>query len=321
MGSQSRKNSEISRLEFIRDSVLLSSSLFFLSDFDLSELMLKSSNDKIHETAIFEKKQLNQNTERWSFLNKENPVITGIIAGQTPDELIAAARNSEADGAGGIAIDLFDLKPEFRNTKSFSRVINSVNLPFMFYFYRNDRWSNLNDGDRQEVLLYASQAGASMIDVMGDLFSPSPKQITFDQKAIDQQKRLIDRIHEKGSDVVMSSHTESPMTTDEVVEHLQELESRGPDVVKIVTTINTEEEFLEALKTTIVLNREMKVPFIHLCTGEFSRPHRFMCPILGVSILFAVPSYSDRYLGLIQPTIKNMKEVLSRINWNIKSTL
>jgi 3-dehydroquinate dehydratase len=268
------------------------------------------------EGVIGEGQVFDENT-RPSFLNKPYPVITGIMAGQTPREIIASARNSESEGAGGIAIDLFDLKPEFRNYESFKEIVNSVNLPFMFYFYRNDRREQLGDDDRQEVLLVAAEAGASMIDVMGDLYDPSANEITFNQNAINKQKRLIGKIHSKGADVVISSHTGCPLTTEEVIRHMLELESRGPDVVKIVTTINTEEELAEALRTTIALNRELKTPFIHLCSGKYSRPHRFMCPVLGTSILFAVPYYSDRYPGLAQPTIKSMNAVLDNIRWNI----
>ena len=52
---------------------------------------------------------------RYSFLKKQFPVITGIMAGQTPQELISESRNAEFDGAQGIAIDLMDYKPKFRN--------------------------------------------------------------------------------------------------------------------------------------------------------------------------------------------------------------
>ncbi len=89
-----------------------------------------------------------------------------------------------------------------------------------------------------------------------------------------------------------------------------ELESRGSDVVKIVTTINTEEELTEVLRTTIALNHELETPFIHLCSGKYSRPHRFMCPVLGTLILFAVPQYVEQSPGFFQPTIKSMKAVL-----------
>ena len=256
-----------------------------------------------------------------SFLNKPYPVITGIFAGQTPAELIAETRHSEFEGAQGVAIDLFDLKPEFRNHDALKSVIDAVNLPFMFFFYRNDKWHDSSDEQRQELLLTAADAGAAMIDVMGDLYDPSPMEITHNPVAIDKQKRLIDKIHAKGAGVVISSHMSSlPRTTEQVIEHMLEVESRGPDVVKIVTGVNTEEELAEALRTTMALKRELKVPFIHLCNGKFSRPHRFMGPVLGVSIFFAVPRYEPRY-GMHQPTIRAMKAVLDNIHWNINDVI
>jgi len=255
-----------------------------------------------------------------SFLNKPYPVITGIFAGQTPQELIAEARNSEFDGAKGVAVNLSDLKPEFRNKESLKSVIDSVSLPFMFFFYREDKWQNLDDDGRQEVLLTAADAGASMIDVMGDLYDPSPMEITHNAKAIDKQKRLIDKIHAKGSDVVISSHMPCPRTTEQVVEHLREIELRGSDVVKIVTTVDTPEELAEAFRTTMTLKRELKKPFIHLCNGKYSRPHRFIGPALGVSIFFAVPRYEPRY-GMGQPSVQSMKAVLDNVHWNINDLM
>ena len=258
---------------------------------------------------------------KFSFLDKPYPVITGIFAGQTPQELIAEARHSEFEGAQGIAIDLMDLKPEFRNHDVLKSVIDSVNLPFMFYFYRNDKWQNLDDDGRQDILLTVADAGAAMIDVMGDLYDPSPMEITHNPKAIDKQKRLIDNIHAKGAGVVISSHMpEIARTTEQVLEHMLEVESRGPDVVKIVTGVNTEDELAEAFRTTMTLKRELKVPFIHLCNGKFSRPHRFFGPSLGVAICFAVPRYESRY-GMRQPTIRAMKAVQDNLHWNINDVL
>lgn len=257
---------------------------------------------------------------KYSFLTKSQPVLTGIMAGQTPQELIAEARNSEFAGAQGVGIDLSDLKPEFRNSESLKPVIDAVSLPFMFFFYRNDRWKESSDESRQEVLLAAADAGASMIDVMGDLYDPSPMEITHNSAAIDKQKKLIDKIHAKRSDVVISSHMSCSRTTQQVLEHLRELESRGPDVVKIVTCVNTDEELAEAFRTTLTLKRELKTPFIHLCNGPYSRPHRFIGPSLGTAIFFAVVRYEPRY-GMGQPTIQAMKTVLDNIHWNINEVI
>jgi 3-dehydroquinate dehydratase len=252
-----------------------------------------------------------------SFLNQPHPILTAIMAGQTPEELIAESRNAEFDGARGIAIDLMDLKPEFRNRDAFKRIVDAVNLPFMFYFYRNDRWGQPSDDERQQVLLAAAEAGASMIDVMGDLYDPSPREITRNPEAIDRQKRLIDTLHEKGADVVISSHVGCAMNAEQVLDHLRTTALRGADVVKIVTTVNTADELAEAFRTTLRLQRELDQPFIHLCTGSYSRPHRFLGPALGVSIFFAVPRYEPRY-GLNQPPIRAMKAVLDNLHWNIR---
>ncbi len=255
-----------------------------------------------------------------SFLDRPSPVITSIMGGQTPEELIAQARNSEFSGAQGIAIDLADLKPEFRNHDSLKRVIDSVELPFMFFFYRADRWEGLDDENRQKVLLTAAGAGAAMIDVMGDLYDPSPMEITRDPEAIRKQVKLIDEIHAAGAQVVISSHMQVSRTCQEVFEHLEEVAKRGADVVKIVTMADTEEELAEAFRTTMFLKRELKTPFIHLCNGKFSRPHRFMGPALGTSILFAVERYEPKY-GLSQPTVAAVKAVLDNLHWNIKDYL
>jgi len=258
---------------------------------------------------------------RPSFLNKPYPVVTGIMDGETPQALIAESRNSEFDGAQGIAISLSTLKLEFRNPETLKSIVSSVNLPFMFYFYRNDKWNASSDDDsRQELLLTAAEVGAAMIDVMGDLYAPSPMEITHSQSAIDKQRHLIDKIHAKGADVVISSHMPIARTTEQVLEHLRELEARGPDVVKIVTTVNTEEELAEAFRTTMTLKRELKTPFIHLCNGKFSRPHRFLCPALGVSILFAVHRYAE-CSGMTQPTIRAMRAVLDNLHWNINDVM
>lgn len=251
-----------------------------------------------------------------SFLNKPYPVITGIMAGQTPAELLAEARNAEFDGAQGIAISLEDLMPQYCNAESLKSVIDAVNLPYMFVFYRNAARPEHTDDKRQELLLTAAQAGASMIDVMGDLYDPSPMEITRNPAAIDKQKRLIDRIHSNGSDVVISSHMPCSRTTEQVIEHMLALESRGPEVVKIVTTVDSEDELAEAFQTTMALKRQLKTPFIHLCNGKFSRPHRFVGPSMGTAIVFAVHRYEPRY-AMAQPTIRAMKAVLDNLHWNI----
>ncbi|NLB68867.1 MAG: type I 3-dehydroquinate dehydratase [Lentisphaerae bacterium] len=253
---------------------------------------------------------------RPSFLRERFPVLTGIFSGQTPEALIAAARNAEALGARGVAAELWDLKPEFRNGEVLRQVVESVALPVMFTFYRNDIWCDSSDEERQKLLLEAASAGAAMIDVMGDLYDPSQHEITYCKSAIQRQIELIEEIHARGAEVVISSHTSAARSCSEVVAQLQAFEERGADVVKIVTHVSTGDELAEAFKTTIKLKEVLEKPFIHLCSGPLSRPHRFVGPTLGTAISFGVVAYSAEYL-YPQPTITALKNAFEAINWQL----
>jgi len=255
-----------------------------------------------------------------SFTNQSIPVISGIFAGQTVDELIAEARYAQDEGATGITIDLFDLKPEFRNTESLKSVVDSVHIPTMFYFYRNDKQEQLDDEQRQKLLLAAADAGASCIDVMGDLYDPAPNQITYDANAIQKQKKLIDAIHAKGAEVIMSSHTNCFRTTEQIMKHLQAQKSRGADIMKIVTTADTQEEFLETIKAIMQTKSTLKAPFILICGGKYAFPVRLMGLSLGVAVTFAVSHYEPKY-HMNQPTVRAMKAILDNYHWSIDDVL
>lgn len=256
---------------------------------------------------------------RLFFQNPRATAITAIMSGQTPESLIAQSRSAEFDGADAIAIDLCDLLPEFRNRESLERVINAVNLPFMFYFYRNDRHKVANDDEsRQVLLLDTAKAGGAMIDVMGDLYDPSPNEITRNPEAIEKQKQLISKIHDLGAQVVMSSHPNKAMSAEAILEQLRSFEQRGVDVVKIVTVADTDEEFAETVRATMLLHRELKTPFIHLCNGKFGRIHRYLGLKLGVSITFAVDRYEEG-ASFTQPSVRSMKTVAASIPWHIET--
>jgi len=258
---------------------------------------------------------------RKTFLGQPLPILSAIMAGQTPQQLIAECRNAHSMGAQAITISLHDLKPEYRNEEALRQIFQSVPLPFMVYFYRNDAWENRDDDARQQLLLTAAEAGAAMIDVMGDLYDPSPLEITRNPEAIERQKCLIREIHARGAEVVISSHHPTQAAdTRQVLEHLNALAERGADVVKIVTGANSPDELAEAFRTTMTLKRELKVPFIHLTVGTHSRPHRLLCPALGTAICFAVTGYEPRY-NMPQPTLSDMRTAMEITRWNISDYL
>lgn len=255
--------------------------------------------------------------QKKSFFNRQSTAVTLLINGTSIDEMERLARAGEADGADGIAIEIGQLPPEERTEENFARLINAVHLPFMFILYRNDKWG-LGDDERQQYLLAAARAGAEVIDVMGDLYAPAEYELATDPAAIEKQKALIREIHEIGAKVIMSSHIYTQArTAEEVLAHLKEQSSRGADILKLVITVNTEEEFQEVIRTAMILNKEIEKPFVFLSGGKYGRIHRFLGTLMGNSITFAVHDYTPPSPPFSQPTIKAFKNVMNNIHWHL----
>lgn len=216
-----------------------------------------------------------------------------------------------------MAWELRSLEPKYRNKADFERVINCTQLPFMVLLYRSDAYGlGKDDAKRMDLLFEAIDAGAGMVDVMGDLYDPSPDECTHDPAAIRKQKRTIEKVHKMGAQVIMSSHPCRAMTSDEVFNQLRSFADRGADVVKLVATVNTDDEFTESVRTLLRLHRELKTPFVYLCGGKFATIQRFLGTKLGGAITFAEHEYHARY-GFAPPLIKAFKTVQETIRWHI----
>ena len=254
-----------------------------------------------------------------SFFGTRQTVIAALLKGESISSFIHQAQDAEFAGADAIAAELCLLPPEQRTKENFSSLMEAVKLPFLFCVYRNDGWFKGDDAARQAGLLAAAEAGAELIDVMGDLFDPSPRELSRKPAAVRRQKKLIKEIHDRGAKVVISSHTSDVMTAEEVLEHAEIQLDRGADMVKIVAGINTKEQLLEAIRATMLLNEKMPVPFIHLGTGPFSRLHRYIGMQLGVAVEFAVADYHFPQASFNQPTIASMKNVRENLRWHINA--
>lgn len=256
--------------------------------------------------------------KRRSFLALPRPIVTCILHENTVAENIATIRNGEYKGASSFAIYIDGFSKEELTDESFRKIVDCTPCPIMFLRYRTG--DSMTDQDRVDLLTRAVTCGAAAVDFTGDTFDPSPREFTTNPKAIEQQMRAIDRVHELGGEVVMSSHMAEPRTCEQVVEHLKSFEARGVDFAKIVTTADTEEEFLEAMKTHMTLRREMKIPFIFLCNGKFAQITRYFGPALGNGLTFAVERYTPTFTTA-QPILENMLKVLNNYHWNINDVL
>ena len=254
---------------------------------------------------------------RKSFFGTQKTVIAALLKGDSIDSFIHQARDAEFSGADGIALELSLLPPDQRTAENFRTLMAAVRLPFMFCAYRKDLWFKEDDKARQKGLLAAAEAGAEVIDVMGDLFDPSPRELTRDKSAVRRQKKLIGEIHDRGAKAVISSHMSEAPTAEEVLEHALTQYEHGADMAKIVTGVSTGEQLLEAIRATMLLNEKMPIPFIHLANGPFSRPHRYLGMKLGVAVEFAVADYHSSPALFSQPTIASLKSVQENLHWHI----
>jgi 3-dehydroquinate dehydratase len=184
----------------------------------------------------------------------------------------------------------------------------------LFYRSRNLAADQVDDDHRADLMILAVEAGAAACDIMGDMYDPSPRERTVNPDAIEKQKRLIDRIHAMGAEVLMSSHAQSEaLPAEETLEHLSDFVSRGVDIPKIVLRAETKAELLEAFRTTVLLKEKLNAPFVHLCSGAYGRLQRYVVPSLGACLTFGVRNPGQGP----QPFVSAARAVVNELNWHL----
>ena len=152
-----------------------------------------------------------------SFLNHDRPLLCAMIQCATPDECCEKIRLSLQAGAEAIAIQLDRLKRNLRTAAHLKQIFSACDgKPIYVTSYRTGENIGLSDDACVELLLLALECGATLFDVMGDLYDRSPQyELTTDEKAIQKQMALIEKIHLAGGEVLMSSHTYKSTTLEE----------------------------------------------------------------------------------------------------------
>ena len=249
-----------------------------------------------------------------TFLQYNKPLLTAMVQESTPDAAIETIMNSHYDGADAFGIQLECLEREYRTLENLQRIFSfCMNKPIYITSYRNDNSKGMTDEECVELLLLGCEAGATLCDVMGDLFDPQPHELTRDPEAVRKQKELIDKIHAMGAEVLISSHTHKFMDEEEVVEYAYTQKERGADVVKIVTAAETREQLEADMNIICRLKRELgDHKFLFLGSGMYSRPLRQLGPVFGCCMYLCVQRYKPRY-SKNQPILSSMKAIRDNI--------
>ena len=249
-----------------------------------------------------------------SFLNYSNQMLTVMLQCETPEVAIGRIRNANQLGADAYGLQVESLKPECQNTDTYKRIFAEMkNKPCYVTNYRFGNNTGKTDEQLAEELLELAESGATLCDVMGDMFCRHPEELTDNEEAIKKQMELIDKLHNKGAEVLMSSHILKFTPAERVLEVALEQKRRGADVIKIVTGADNMEQQLENLRITDLLKRELGAPFLFLSGGECSL-HRRLGIKLGCCMSLCVYEH-DALSTPTQPLLSTMKKVRDIIDF------
>lgn len=243
------------------------------------------------------------------FLKNDRPVIVGMLRSGCVKELqkeIALMINEGVD-CFGFQIEL--VMPKERTAENFKQLFAAMKgRPVYVTNYARCNVVEHTDEELMEELYLAAACGASLIDIRGDMFDRQPGEFTEKEEAVKRQREAIKKIKAMGAQVLMSTHVLRYASGEEVIKIALAQQERGADIVKIVTDANSEKQFLDNFKTSVLLKEEIHTPSLFLCNGSYCKKHRIFAPILGGAMFLAV---ENNNVGLNQPTIREAREVLS----------
>lgn len=262
------------------------------------------------------------------------PAVAGVIREKTYRAAIAEIKNCMYDGADMIDLHLSCLLEDDIDT--LQKIIKASPLPVLALNYNKTyEWESAGYTEEQRIqsLLRAVQAGADGIDIQGytyhlpsksafcgeDKYSftkASPKEIVTDEAVISKQCALIDKVHSMGAEVLLSCHPAIPMTSEQVVDLALFLEKRNPDIIKIVTRADNEDDLAESIRAMLLLKKEVKTPISYHASGVQGALSRVVNPALGGQIAFCIDRFSESStmeqldLKTAKQTIESLQKIM-----------
>lgn len=224
-----------------------------------------------------------------TFLKYDKPLLTAAIKCQTPSECIDKIGRSLAEGAEAFCVHLEGLKAEHRRPQLLSEIFAACEgLPICATAYRTDESRGLSDDELVELLLMAMKSGATLLDVMGDLYTRNHAHgISWSMAEILRQAFVVNRIHMAGKEVLISSFPRSGVTVEELEMIAGEIVIRNGDVIKIVDTVKSKERIDDCVKAIRRITETYDQKLLFLTRGE-DRTIRSVGPSLGVCMYMCV---------------------------------
>ena len=251
-----------------------------------------------------------------SFKNTQKPLMIVMVKHtRTPEEIKAEITRGLKVGAEGFGMQLEELPREYHSPEIIKEIFeNAEGKPLYITNYKHHCNENLSYEEIGEELLNFIDYGATMVDVMGDMYSKHPEELTDNEEAVRKQMDLIDKIHQKGGEVIMSSHVNKYLTPERVLEIAKEHKRRGADISKIVAHGDTLEEQLENLKITLMLKEKLGIPYLFLSGGQSCLMHRRLGILLGCCMSLCVCEEIEGVTDNPQPLIWEQRAIRDELH-------
>lgn len=243
-----------------------------------------------------------------SFLTYEKPILTCMVQADNPDRIKELIELSRPEGAEAFGMQFCRMKKEYRNKETYKKLFEKANpLPVYVTNYRGAENEGKSDDILGAELIELAECGATLCDVMGDYFDHCEGELTMNDEAVKKQIKLINELHSRGAEVLMSSHVLKHITAERVLEIANEHQRRGADICKIVVGAETMAQQIENLRILDLLKRELGIPFLFLSGGECSIIRRIGTS-LGSCMSLCVHEQDD-FSTPTQPLLRDMKKI------------
>ena len=265
-----------------------------------------------------------------------------LIDDPTPDGVIRTMKLAEYDGADAFDLEVQGLDPEFRTPTALRPIFEVATRP-IFTVYRRYTvrgadfvYREVDEEERIRLQLDLIDLGSLGFDLELDTFDPHPdprteipegkrysydrgsppREITQNPRAVERQIRIIEEAHRRGGEVMASTHNLTRLTPEGALQIGRLAEERGADAVKIVQLCANYDDVVESLTSTVLLQRELKIPFVMMAGGEYGKPNRIMAPLLGSMLVFARQDYRPGSF-LDQPPVRAMRAFFVNADFRI----
>ena len=240
-----------------------------------------------------------------TFLKHERPLLTVMVQADNPDRIRELIDASVPEGAEAFGMQLCRMKNEYRTEGTYRSLFHYAGeMPVYVTNYRHAENKAKSDDELARELLELAECGATLCDIMGDLFDPCEGELTVNSDAVNKQMILIDELHNCGAEVLMSSHVMKFTPAERVLEIALEHQRRGADICKIVTGAESTEQQIENLRIINLLKENLDIPFLFLSAGQ-SRIIRRIGGALGCCMYLCVHEY-DKLATKAQPLLSEM---------------